>query len=94
LIRALILALGVLLAGPQHALAVGEVAVSAEAVDLPRGLIVPFYRGILIVDGLPVMTVEERIWSGQAWLPLWSEDGELLIDTIRREIRDGTFDAE
>lgn len=92
--RCLLTAMGMLVVCPEHALSIGQASVSPQAVDLPRGLILPFYRRGLIVDGLPVMYVEERIWSGQEWLPIWSEGGELLVDTIRREIRDGTFDAE
>lgn len=50
---------------------------SSSLIDAPppsitpqRGDIATFYRPAIYVDGLPVMTRENRIWNGAAWVPI------------------------
>lgn len=59
-----------------------------------RGQIETFYRPTFIVDGLPVVRPEDRVWTGDRWLPVYSTDGIRFIQQIEQEIRDGTIDAE
>ena len=53
-----------------------------------------FARPGIIVDGLPVLHFEDRIWNGDRWLPIYSAQGERFIRQIEQEIRDGDIDAE
>lgn len=100
MIRAAIVALAVTLSVTYPSHAHGPIDQPIERLTLERGEIRGFFSRAYAVYGknwseVDAMAFEQdRIWTGEAWLPLSSHQGAQFLMQIEREIRAGKFDSE